>query len=132
MKGNRRANTRPEQVVRSELHRRGLRFRKDFMIREGNIRVKADVVFTRLRLAVFIDGCFWHSCPKHGHDPKVNTHYWGPKLERNRIRDRRVTETLRAAGWKVVRLWEHTPPDEAAACVVELLDSGALARASEH
>ena len=77
--------------------------------------MKADIVFTRRRVAVFIDGCFWHGCPEHA--PRVNTHYWGPKLARNVERDQRVTATLRAAGWTVLRLWEHTPPQEAAARV---------------
>jgi DNA mismatch endonuclease, patch repair protein len=112
MKGNRRANTRPEVALRSALHRRGLRFRTDHLLRVGDLRVKADVVFQRQRLAVFVDGCFWHGCPEHGHRPKVNTDYWSLKLERNRRRDARVNAALAGAGWQALRLWEHTPAEE--------------------
>ncbi|HEY8581984.1 MAG TPA: very short patch repair endonuclease [Capillimicrobium sp.] len=108
MKGNRRADTRPELALRSALHARGLRFRKDLMIRTADgTRTKADIVFTRARVAVFVDGCFWHGCPDHGTKPKANAHYWGPKLAKNRERDARVTAALAADGWTVVRLWEH-------------------------
>jgi DNA mismatch endonuclease (patch repair protein) len=72
-------------------------------------QIKVDVVFTRLRIAVFVDGCFWHGCPKHGNTPKANTHYWGPKLARNRERDARVTQALELDGWLVIRAWEHEP-----------------------
>src|SRR5690606_15979160 len=88
-RANRRTDTKPEVRLRSELHRRGLRFRKDFLIRVSEIRVKPDIVFTRLRLAVFVDGCFWHSCPEHGSMPSRNRGYWLPKLAANVDRDRR-------------------------------------------
>jgi DNA mismatch endonuclease (patch repair protein) len=114
MKGNRRADTKPELALRSALHALGLRFRKDHLLRtSAGSRVKADVVFTRARLAVFVDGCFWHGCPEHGNTPKANTAYWGPKLERNRQRDEILSRELRADGWSVVRIWEHEPLDQA-------------------
>lgn len=73
------------------------------------------MVFTRRKVAVFIDGCFWHSCPDHGSEPKSNPGYWGPKLARNRKRDAENTAALDSAGWRVIRAWEHTPPEEIAA-----------------
>ena len=106
-RGNRRSGTKPEQAVRSELHRRGLRFRKDFLIRCEDVRVKPDVVFTRARVAVFVDGCFWHCCPAHRVTPKSNPEYWIPKLGRNVERYRAADHALAAGGWIVVRVWEH-------------------------
>jgi DNA mismatch endonuclease, patch repair protein len=121
MRGNRRVDTRPERQVRSLLHRRGYRFRKDYLIRAAGVRVRPDVVFTRQRVAVFIDGCYWHRCPQHGTSPRVNSHYWGPKLDRNVARDQRVDEALTAAGWVVVRLWEHDAPEGAVARIAAAL-----------
>lgn len=127
MKGNKKRDTRPEIVLRSALYRAGLRFRKDFAIRpddSGTVRV--DVAFPRARVAVFVDGCFWHCCPAHGNEPKSNSLYWGPKLSRNVERDRQVDTRLGAAGWRVVRLWEHSVRGsdtrmEAVALVVSLV-----------
>ena len=113
MKGNRRANTRPEVLLRSRLHRSGLRFRKDLPIRLPGRSARPDIVFRRARVAVFLDGCFWHGCPDHGRRPKVNTGYWGPKLQRNLRRDQATIQELSEAGWTVVRIWEHVPTDEA-------------------
>src|SRR5262245_47670286 len=84
MRGNRRTDTKPEVALRSALHRRGIRFRKDAHVIAADVRVKADILFRRHRTAVFVDGCFWHGCPQHGNKPKANAGYWGPKLERNR------------------------------------------------
>ncbi len=106
----RRSDTKPEIAVRSTLHRRGHRFRKDLRLDlQGGVRPRPDVVFTRARLAVFIDGCFWHSCPDHGSQPRVNTDYWGRKLQSNVERDRRHDLALVSAGWRVIRVWEHEP-----------------------
>ncbi len=113
MKGNRRADTKPEQRLRSQLHRDGLRFRKDLLIRTGEVKVKPDLVFSRHRVAVFVDGCFWHGCPDHGRQPRANPEYWGPKLRRNADRDARVDSALREDGWAVVRVWEHEDPVKA-------------------
>lgn len=117
MTRNRRRDTRPELRIRSLLHRSGLRFRVDHPVRVGDITVRPDIVFTRLRLAVFVDGCFWHSCPMHGNMPRRNPDYWAPKLARNIARDRRVDAALTAAGWSIVRIWEHEPPSSAAEAV---------------
>src|SRR4051812_42254970 len=114
MRRNPRRDTGPEVALRSALHRRGLRFRKDLLLRVPNRTVRPDVVFTRRRLAVFVDGCFWHRCPIHGNQPRQNTDYWQPKLERNVRRDRAVDQALAQAGWHVVRVWEHESPVEAA------------------
>lgn len=124
MRGNRRADTGPERQVRSLLHASGFRYRTDYRLDVPGARVRPDIVFTRRRLAVFIDGCFWHRCPEHGTSPRVNTSYWSPKLERNIARDQRVDQALRAAGWTVLRIWEHVDPTEAAAQVIAILDSG--------
>lgn len=121
MQGNRRVDTRPEVEVRSLLHRSGLRFRKDRLIRFEGGFTKADVCFPRQRLAVFIDGCFWHGCRRHGTSPTHNAWYWRPKLRRNRERDARATAGLRAAGWRVQRFWEHVPPTSIARRVRHLL-----------
>lgn len=112
-----RTDTKPELALRSELHRRGLRFRKDYRLDLGGVRPRPDLVFTKARVAVFVDGCFWHQCPEHSKPPAQNTGYWSPKLARNVERDRLYDEALTAAGWTVVRLWEHVPITEAAQLV---------------
>ena len=109
MRRNRSADTRLELSVRSALHRSGLRFRKGLQIAAGDVRVRPDIVFTRARLAVFLDGCFWHGCPQHGTRPRHNSTYWSTKLGRNEARDRRVNRALTDAGWTVLRFWEHEP-----------------------
>lgn len=105
--GNRRTGTKPEVAVRSLLHRHGVRFRKDHPIRAAGRLVRPDIALTRAKVAVFIDGCFWHACPDHGRQPKANPAYWAPKLAANVERDRRVTAALEAEGWTVLRFWEH-------------------------
>lgn len=119
MQANRRRDTGPERALRSILHAAGYRYRCDYRIDlpDGR-RVRPDVVFTRQRVAIFVDGCFWHSCPEHGAAPRVNTGYWNPKLERNQQRDRENTEALESAGWTVVRIWEHEGANVGAARVV--------------
>jgi DNA mismatch endonuclease (patch repair protein) len=125
MRANKRENTRPEVAVRSILHRQGHRFRKHIRIDAGEVRVRPDVAFTRQKLAVFIDGCFWHGCPDHGNAPRANATYWRWKLARNKSRDIRVDTALRQAGWTVLRLWEHVPAEEAAEVVVSHLGNAA-------
>jgi DNA mismatch endonuclease (patch repair protein) len=111
MRGNRRRDTRPERAVRSALHRAGLRFRVDLAIQVADGRpIRPDLVFPRQRVAVFVDGCFWHGCPDHGTRPVTNSEYWLPKIEANRGRDRRNTRALEAQGWTVLRAWEHEEP----------------------
>jgi DNA mismatch endonuclease (patch repair protein) len=109
-------------LLRSELHSRGLRFRVDFPIRvTGRRPIRPDVVFTRRRVAVFVDGCFWHGCPAHGSTPKSNTGYWLPKLRRTQERDRETERALREAGWLVLRVWEHEPVSAAGDRITELV-----------
>lgn len=113
MIANRSKNTAPELAVRSILHARGLRYRVHVRPLPA-LRRTADVVFTRRKVAVFIDGCFWHACPDHFVMPRSNADYWEPKIARNQRRDRDVNDILRAQGWIVLRFWEHQPPSEAA------------------
>jgi DNA mismatch endonuclease (patch repair protein) len=120
-KANRRTGTKPEMALRSALHRRGLRFRKDFLIRCGALRARPDVVFTRSHVAVFVDGCFWHGCSDHQVMPRSNREYWIPKLASNVERDRLVDATLTAHGWRVLRVWEHEMPTVAADRIAQLL-----------
>lgn len=123
MKGNRKRDTAPERALRSALFARGLRYRVDHPIRaaEGVRPIRADVVFVAARLAVFVDGCFWHGCPDHGTRPTRNSHYWDAKLQRNVERDRRHDLLLAEAGWTVVRIWEHADAEAAAARIAGLL-----------
>jgi DNA mismatch endonuclease (patch repair protein) len=109
-RGNRKSGTKPERAVRSALHRAGLRYRVGYPIKVSIGKVHADAVFTRWRIALFVDGCFWHGCPTHGSNPKSNSSYWQPKLRRNRDRDAATDHALRVDGWEVVRVWEHDPP----------------------
>lgn len=117
MQANRRRDTGPELRVRSLLHGAGLRYRVDIPPL-STLPNRADIVFTRSHVAVFIDGCYWHGCPEHYRLPRVNSNYWAPKIEGNRARDRRVDQALVDAGWTVLRFWEHEPPDEIAAEVI--------------
>lgn len=107
MQAIRRSGTKPEIALRSALHRRGHRYRKDLLLRFPDGKARPDIAFTRLRLAVFLDGCYWHACPIHGRRPAVNDWYWGPKLARNAERDREADALLTRHGWRVTRIWEH-------------------------
>jgi DNA mismatch endonuclease (patch repair protein) len=118
-----RRDTQPELAIRSELHRRGLRFRVDRAPVSG-LRSRADIVFGPARLAVYVDGCFWHSCPEHGTMPKSNAEWWDRKLKRNRERDAKTDQALNEHGWQVVRIWEHEDPVEAADRVMRALRRG--------
>jgi DNA mismatch endonuclease (patch repair protein) len=104
----------PCMAARSALHRRGHRFRKDLLLRVGDVRVRPDIVYTKWKVAVFVDGCFLHGCPSHQHVPKSKPYYWVPKLAANVGRDRRVDAALAEMGWRVIRIWEHEPVPEAA------------------
>ena len=121
MRANRRTDTGPEVAVRSLLHRHGLRFRKDMPITAGTFRVRPDIVFPRRQVSIFIDGCFWHRCPKHSVLPNSNVEYWRPKLERNVRRDQAVDSALRRDGWTVLRIWEHVRSDVAAEQIISLI-----------
>jgi DNA mismatch endonuclease, patch repair protein len=111
MQSNRPRDTTPEVAVRQALHRLGLRYRTHLRPIAGD-RCQVDVAFTRWRVAVFVDGCFWHGCPQHATRPATNREWWGSKLDNNVARDRRTDERLQAAGWTVLRYWEHMPVDE--------------------
>src|ERR1700735_647026 len=105
MPANRRTDTKPELALRRELHRQGLRYRKDYRLDLEGARVRPDLPYTARRVAVFVDGCFWHVCPQHGTKPANNTWYWGPKLTRNVERDRAADAALAAAGRGGGRGW---------------------------
>lgn len=111
-----RRDTKPEIELRRALHRRGLRFRVQLKV-PGNRRRTIDIAFTRVRLAVYVDGCFWHGCPAHHKLPRTNSEWWQWKVELNQRRDTSTSAALEAAGWQVLRIWEHTDPDEAADAV---------------
>ncbi len=122
MKANRRSDTKPEVALRKALHARGLRYRKDLRLDlPSGVRVRPDIVFTARKVAVFVDGCFWHVCPVHGREPTSNEWYWTPKLRRNVERDKAANEALAEAGWQVVRLWEHETLDDAITAVTTAL-----------
>jgi DNA mismatch endonuclease (patch repair protein) len=118
-----RRDTKPERIIRSLLHAAGKRYRVDLRLTLEDARPRPDIVFTRARVAVFIDGCFWHCCPEHGRQPGVNGTYWGPKLEGNVTRDRAADKALAAAGWAVIRIWEHEAPHEAVERIVTAVDA---------
>lgn len=115
LKATGRRDTQPELALRSALHRAGLRYRVDYRVGEGRSAPRPDIAFPRLRIAVFVDGCFWHQCPEHGVMPKSNRAFWEPKLQANVERDARQTQHLEDAGWIVIRIWEHEPAEEGAA-----------------
>lgn len=118
MLGNRNRDTSPELALRSLVHAAGLRYRVAAKPLPG-MRRTADLVFRPTRVAVFIDGCFWHGCPEHFVLPKTNPEYWREKIGRNMERDRETDERLQEAGWLVLRFWEHQPADQCARKVCE-------------
>lgn len=116
------SGTAPELRLRRELHRRGLRFRVDYPLDVADIRRRrADVAFTRHRVAIFVDGCFWHACPQHATSPKANQAWWAAKLAANVARDRDTDHRLAAHGWTSLRVWEHEPVGDAADRVERLV-----------
>jgi DNA mismatch endonuclease (patch repair protein) len=122
MQGNRSRDTSPELAVRRRLHADGLRFRVAQRPELGLNRT-ADIVFTKQRIAVFIDGCYWHACPEHRTVARANASYWSEKLARNVARDADTTSQLQDAGWTVLRFWEHEDPDAVAAIVAAAVRS---------
>ena len=120
MLANRSSNTLPELALRRILHRRGCRYRVNYRPIVG-VRNSADIVFTKAKVAVFVDGCFWHGCPKHFVAPKTNTSYWEPKIAANRQRDNGFSRLLQDSGWTVIRAWEHEPPEAVADRVVDAI-----------
>lgn len=118
MQSNKGRDTRPELALRKAVHALGLRYKVSQRPLPA-VRRTADMVFTRAKLAVFLDGCFWHGCPIHHTVAKTNSEYWAAKLRMNRERDRDTDRRLREAGWRVLRIWEHEDPIEAAKRVRE-------------
>lgn len=131
MQANRRRDTTPELAVRRRLHAAGYRY---FVDRRPltTLRWKADLVFPVKRVAVFIDGCYWHGCPEHYKVPTVNREYWAPKIERNRVRDRAFDQALAEAGWRVVRAWEHEAPESVVDRVEAALKEGTAWSSNLH
>jgi len=121
----RQKGTDAEVALRRELYRIGLRYRIDYEVLKKPRRV-ADIAFPGLRIAIFVDGCFWHGCPQHASWPKHNVEFWRQKIEANRHRDADTNERLRGMGWTVLRCWEHESPAEAAEVVARTV---AMARA---
>lgn len=120
MQANRSRDTKPEMAVRQQLHRLGLRYRVA-IAPIPEIRRRADIVFTKARVAIFIDGCFWHGCPEHGRTTfNHNADYWPNKIATNIVRDKDTNSRLREAGWTVMRFWEH---EEANAVVEAIRDA---------
>lgn len=120
MRQQRRTGTEPELALRRLLHAAGHRYRVAWPV-PGSRRRTIDIAFTRAKVAVFIDGCFWHGCPLHATWPKANGPWWRDKIETNRRRDEDTTAALRGLGWTVVRIWEHESPETAAASVIAVL-----------
>lgn len=116
MQANRGRDTGPELRLRSLLHASGMRFRVDQSL-PFDRRRRADIVFTKVRLYVFVDGCFWHGCPEHFVLPVTRRAFWSEKITGNRERDRDTNANLEALGCTVLRVWEHTSSVEAAAAV---------------
>lgn len=107
MQANRGRDTKPELALRRAAHALGLRYRVDHPLPLKGVRRRGDLVFTKARVAVFLDSCYWHSCPIHATQPKTNAEFWETKLKRNVERDRETDRLLGEAGWAVVRVWEH-------------------------
>jgi DNA mismatch endonuclease (patch repair protein) len=108
LKQQRRRDTKPELVLRRELHRRGLRYRTEMPVVDG--RRRHDIVFGSAKVVVDVRGCFWHRCPDHGTLPKANSEWWRAKLEANRERDLDTESRLAEAGWSLIVVWEHDDP----------------------
>ncbi len=130
MVGNRKRDTRPELALRSALHGRGLRYRVDLKLGAVRSAPRPDIAFTRVRVAVFVDGCFWHGCPEHGTSPRINESYWSAKIARNQQRDAENDARLRNLGWVVMRVWEHEETERAADAVEEMVRSREAMRLS--
>jgi DNA mismatch endonuclease (patch repair protein) len=120
MRSNRRRDTKPELALRRLLHARGLRYRVDAKP-IATLNRRADLVFARAKVAVFVDGCYWHGCPDHGTAARTNSEYWAPKIAGNRARDAETNRLLREEGWTVVRIWEHEDPIAAAERVLGIV-----------
>lgn len=114
-------DTTPERLIRSALHRKGVRFRLGQTIRLPDRRITPDLVFRGAGVAVFVDGCYWHGCPKHCRMPSSNQAYWEKKISSNRARDHRTNDELEQVGWVVLRFWEHESPEEVADAIAQAI-----------
>lgn len=121
MQQQRRRDTRLEVRIRKVLHRAGFRFRVDYRP-EKSLRCRGDIVFTRWKVIIFVDGCFWHGCPLHATAPANNATWWREKLDANIERDLRNTRALEVLGWTVVRVWEHEDTDDVVARIRAAVD----------
>jgi DNA mismatch endonuclease (patch repair protein) len=121
MQGNKARDTAPELAVRRLLHSMGLRYRVNKRP-IPTLQRTADILFTRAKLAVFIDGCYWHGCPEDYTAPKANASFWKEKVERNRERDAETNAVLAEHGWKVMRFWTHESPDSVATEIAAALE----------
>lgn len=120
MQRQRRRDTSLELEIRRRLRAMGYRYRVDYRL-EPTLRVRGDIVFTRRRAVVFVDGCFWHGCPLHATAPKNNADWWRDKLSANVERDSRASADLRLLGWTVIRAWEHEESVEVVQRVLSVL-----------
>jgi DNA mismatch endonuclease (patch repair protein) len=122
MLANRSINTRPERALGSAIHQLGLRYRKHVVVKVGMFQVRVDFLFSTARLALFLDGCFWHRCLRHRRQvPVRNGEWWSRKLEATARRDRRQRAALKRHGWTVIRVWEHEDPVTAARSIAKRL-----------
>jgi DNA mismatch endonuclease, patch repair protein len=122
MQSNKSRDTKPELALRRAVHALGLRYRVSVRPLPA-VRRTSDLVFTRVKVAVFLDGCFWHGCPQHHTVAVTNAGFWAEKVRRNRERDAQTDSLLADAGWAVLRVWEHEDPVEAASRVADLVRS---------
>jgi DNA mismatch endonuclease (patch repair protein) len=122
MQANKGRDTKPELALRRSVHALGLRYRVSLRPLTP-IRRTADLVFTKAKVAVFLDGCFWHGCPQHHTKARTNAEYWAEKVTRNRERDAETDRLLGEAGWRVIRVWEHEDPLQAAIRIAETVRS---------
>lgn len=121
MRRQKTTNTGPEIAIRSALQRAGKRFRVNLPV-PNRLRRTIDIAFPARKVAIFIDGCFWHGCPKHKQNPRNNSEWWHEKLQGNRDRDIDTDNVLKEAGWLVLRYWEHDSPEYAVAEILGMID----------
>ncbi|WP_329235123.1 very short patch repair endonuclease [Streptomyces canus] len=120
-------DTAPEVAVRKLLHAAGMRYRVNVPVPDMPRRT-IDIAFTKTKVAVFLDGCFWHGCPQHATRPKANAEWWRTKLDKNMARDRETTAHLEQRGWTVLRFWEHEHPEAIARRVTEARETSDVSR----
>lgn len=118
----RQKGTSAEIGLRKALHAKGMRYRLQVPLLTRPRRV-ADIVFSSTRVAIFVDGCFWHGCPEHASWPKSNANFWREKIETNRARDADTDQRLRSLGWTVIRIWAHENADDAADSIAQIVEA---------